>query len=68
MKSHPKKRSRSAETARGAKPRPPDVADDKSAPSPPVAYPPKRNVAMLSVSIIVFVIWISFLVYVALFG
>jgi len=66
--SHRKKRSRSAEATSGPKQHPSQDSEGKSARPTRARHPPKRNVAMLSVSIFVFVIWILFLVYVALFG
>ena len=60
-----KQPSRSAEATRGAK----QQATQDSAREPAgAAQPPKRNVAMLALSSFLFVIWILFLVYVALFG
>jgi hypothetical protein len=68
MKSHRKKRSRSAEAASGSKPSPSHDSEEKPAASPTAPHPPKRNVTMLSVSVVLFAIWISFLLYAVLFG
>jgi len=68
MKSHRKKRSRPAEAASGSKQSPSHDSEDKPAVAPPATHPPKRNVMMLSVSVVLFAVWISFLLYVVLFG
>jgi hypothetical protein len=68
MKSHRNKRSRSAEAAGGSKPSPRHDAENEPAASPPATHPPKRNVTLLSVSVVLFAIWVSFLLYVVLFG
>ena len=64
--SHRKKRARPAAT-NSTQPACQD-AEDPSTQSRHAAHPPQRNVMMLSLSSIIFVMWISFLVYVAVFG
>ncbi|HUG67805.1 MAG TPA: hypothetical protein VMM76_08635 [Pirellulaceae bacterium] len=43
-------------------------AEDPSNQSRHAAHPPQRNLVMLSLSSVIFVMWISFLAYVAVFG
>jgi hypothetical protein len=63
--SNRKRRGRSADAAGEAQQLPPRDPEGQPAPS---HRAPQRNVAMLSVSIVTFLVWISFLLYVALFG
>ncbi|MBI2477899.1 MAG: hypothetical protein HYV60_04410 [Planctomycetia bacterium] len=66
--SNRKQRSRSADTASGSKQQPHHGSEEQLTPSRHAPHPPQRNVTMLSVSIVLFVAWLSFLAYVALFG
>lgn len=67
MKSQRKKRTRSAEAASNSQQPPLTDSESKPAASSPEAHPPKRNIVMLSVSVVLFAVWVSFLVSVALF-
>lgn len=68
MMSNRKQRGRSSDAAHGSKQQPSRDSEGQPARTPDAIHPPKRNVMMLSISLVLFAIWISFLVYVALFG
>ena len=60
-----KRRSQSAEVSISTQQPCTDTKDEHHLRRP---SPPRRNVAMLSISIFALVVWIAFLMYVALFG
>ena len=66
--SNRKQRSRSAEVASDSRQQQQPPAEGQPATPRPSPQPPQRNVALLSVSVVAFLIWIAFLIYAALFG
>lgn len=68
MISNRKRQRRPAEATGGVKQQSPRDSEDQPGRPPRAIHPPKRNVSMLSISSLLFVMWILFLAYVALFG